>query len=185
MLTIVPKLTEQLRARAARGCMGAALRRVAGWLTGDRLTIASAVAGALGIALVALAQDESFDWTRIIGALLVSASGSASACVLVSLSRCAGARSAGWPPGVSPSRCSSWSCWSLQWPVGLAALLAGAVDASGEEPGWLVALGTALGVVMLLGVLAGGWMAARSVIGAGGAAASNPHVALGDEDSTP
>jgi hypothetical protein len=38
---------------------------------------------------------------------------------------------------------------------------------------------------MLLGVLAGGWMAARSVIGAGGAAVSNPHAALGDEDSTP
>ena len=48
-----------------------------------------------------------------------------------------------------------------------------------------MALGTALGVVMLLGVLAGGWMAARSVIGAGGAAVSNLHVALGDEERTP
>lgn len=165
--------------------VGTALRRLAGWLTGDRLTIASAVAGALGIALVALAQDESFDWTRIIGALLVSASGIGFGV------RFGFAEPLRW-------RTFSWlAAWRVAVAlfivvvlvapvaVGLASLLVGAFDAIGDEPGWLVALGTALGVVMLLGVLAGGWMAARSVIGAGGAAVSTPHVALGDEDSTP
>lgn len=161
------------------------LRRLAGWLTGDRLTIASAIAGALGIALVALAQDASFDWTRIIGALLVSASG-------IGLGLRFGFG--------EPMRWRAFD-WSAAWRsvaalfivvvlvapvvVGLVALLFGALDAAGNERGWLVALGTALGIIMLLGVLAGGWMAARAVIGAGGAAVSNPQVALGDEDSTP
>jgi hypothetical protein len=69
--------------------------------------------------------------------------------------------------------------------VGLAALLLGAVDAADDAHGWLVALGTLLGAVMLLGVLAGGWLAVRSVVGAGGEAVTNAHVALGDEDSGP
>jgi hypothetical protein len=165
--------------------VGAALRRLAGWLAGDRLTSASAFAGALGIALVALAQDESFDWTRIIGALLVSASGIGFG-VRFGFAEPLRWRALSWL-GARRALAAVFIVVVLVAPVaiGLTALLAGAFDAAGDERGWLVALGTALGVVMLLGVLAGGWMAARSVIGAGGAAVSNPHVALEDEDSTP
>lgn len=158
------------------------LRRLAAWLSGDRLTIASAVTGVVGVLLVVLAQDKTFDWTRVFGALLVSLSGIGF-----------GVRFGFAEPlrGAFAGTLLRWRGWIaaavivlLVAPVvvGLAALLVGVVKAAGNESGWGVALGALLGAVMLAGMLVSGWTAARSVIGAGGEAVTNAHPALGDED---
>ena len=164
--------------------MRPALLRLTRWLTGARLTSASAIAGVLGIALVVLAQRESFDWTRVIGALLVSLAGIGFGV------RFGFAEPLHW----------RWVGWLAAWRalaalfivvvlvapvvVGLLVLLVGVLHAAGEQRAWLLALGTVLGAIMLLGVLAGGWMATRAVLGAGGKAVTNAHAAQSDEGAT-
>jgi hypothetical protein len=160
-------------------------RRLAGWLTGDHLTIVAVVAGVLGIALVALAQRDAFDWTRIIGALLVSASGIGFG-VRFGFAEPLRWRWVGWLAAWR-ALAASFIVMLLVAPVavGLLVLLAGEVDAAGEQPAWLLALGGLLAGVLLLGVLVSGWMATRSVLGAGGSAVTNAHPALADEDAGP
>ena len=156
-------------------------RHRAAWFSGRRLTVASAAAGALGVALVTLSQNVSFEWTRIIGALLVSISG-------IGLGVRFGFREpfrplfvAGlrrWRPLIAASMTVL-----LVAPVaaGLVAVLAGMIVGAGDERGWLLALGGLLGAVMLGGTLATGWAAGRAVLGAGGDAVTNAHTAFENE----